>query len=544
MLKFISNLFRKTESTPLALLTHGSSHFSGEAPAIVPTVEIAHLSLAAILAKFPADLRGCVQNLPDDAATVTLPVPTIIKQLPTCSVKMSLASLYRQAPPGVFKPGPPEDKRMVEVPLAEIFKRVRPELLKRRQDQRPSAVPADGYNLFGDKENPRAVALTLPEAPEQEPAKPETIIDFGPTITAQQPSDEAEPIEKTPITPVTPTAPLAPPADLAASVAPTPALKMPVPAPVPAPATAPAAAPAPKPVPAPVAVKKEGPPLVLPIGELAANWPELIRAEVGTMNGATVSLPNSEVTAGLAKGRVLFHWGQLRDWITPPPPGASGADADTELSLPLRIVAPAFLKASKGTTEARQRASFGEDIPTLFRGNEATPAAPAPALCVIPEEAPAAARIEPEPESEPVVLPKAAVPAAPVAETLAQTLGEIFSQPGKTSWSPTEIVENVTKLAGVSGAIVAMQEGLVVAHRLPDQMNGETFAAFMPQIFARLNKYAGEMSLGAINAVTLHTQGAPCQMFQHGEILFAALGNAGEALPAHALHLCADTFKK
>ena len=104
MLKFISNLFRKTDAAPIPLAVHGSSHFSGEAPPIVPTVEVAHLSLAAILSKFPADLRGCVQQLPDAAVTVTLPLPTILKQLPTCSVKMSLASLYRQAPAGIFKP--------------------------------------------------------------------------------------------------------------------------------------------------------------------------------------------------------------------------------------------------------------------------------------------------------------------------------------------------------------------------------------------------------------------------------------------------------
>ena len=168
MLKFISNLFRKSNQVQTAPVIR-SGHFNGEAPQIVPTVETAQLSLAAILAKFPADLKGCIQQMPEPTATVALPVPTILKQLPSCSVKMSLASLYRQAPAGVFKPGPPEEKRMVEVPLPEIFKRVRPELLKRREDQRPCPMPQDGYNLFGDKDNPHAVALTLPEAPPTPP---------------------------------------------------------------------------------------------------------------------------------------------------------------------------------------------------------------------------------------------------------------------------------------------------------------------------------------------------------------------------------------
>ena len=75
-------------------------------------------------------------------------------------------------------------------------------------------------------------------------------------------------------------------------------------------------------------------------------------------------------------------------------------------------------------------------------------------------------------------------------------------------------------------------------------MNGEAFAAFLPQVFARLNQYAAEMKLGAVNALTIHSDGLPCQMFRHGEILFAALGKEGEALPFEALTLCASHFKE
>ena len=510
MLKFISNLFRKSDLARTPLAVHGSSHFTGEAPPIVPTVEIAHLSLAAILSKFPADLRGCVQQLPDAAVTVTLPVPTILKQLPSCSVKMSLASLYRQAPAGIFKPGPPEEKRMVEVPLPEIFKRVRPELLKRRQDQRPCAMPEEGYNLFGDKENPHAVALTLPEAPEPPPPAP--VVDFGGENTFQRVAPHPEEAEE----PLAPAASLAPPAEMTASVAPSPVLKKAAAVPMPKAAK-----------PAPVALKVEGPPLVMPIRDLAGKWPELIQAEVGAMNGSTVALPNEAVTAGLAKGRVAFKWGQLREWITPPPPGASGADVDTELTLPLRVVAPAFLKLSKGGSDTRKRASIGEEIPALFHGADAPASAPVP-----PPEEPAAV-VEPPPVAAP----------APVRAVAAQTINELFGQPDKASWSPAEIVENVTKLPGISGAVVAMQEGLLVAQRLPEHMNGETFAAFLPQIFARLNQYACEMKLGEVNAVTVHAGGVPCQMFRQGEVLFAAVGQAGEPLPTDALHLCASQFK-
>ena len=526
MFTFISNLFRKSGQGQTPATIRSGSHFMGEAQPIVPTVETAQLSLAAILAKFPADLKPCVLQMPDPAVTVALPVPTILKQLPSCSVKMSLASLYRQAPAGVFKPGPPEDKRMVEVPLPEIFKKVRPELLKRRADQRPCQMPQEGFELFGDKENPHAVALTLPDVVESPPVAKVPVFECEPEAAVKMPEPAVE----------EPTAPLAAPAELAASVAPAPALKFPAPAPKPAPVS--------KPTPsAPVAPKVEGPPLVLPIGELAANWPELIQAEIGAMNGATVSLPAGEVTAGLAKGRVVFTWGALREWIAPVPPGASGADVNTELALPLRVVAPAFLKLTKGAGEAKKRVAIDEEIPALFHGAESAPAAPAPppveapvASASAPVETPAAPPIAPP---APAPGPVAAAPAPP-----AQSIGELFGQPGKTNWSPSDIVENVAKLPGVSGAVVAMQEGLLVAQRLPEHLNGEAFAAFLPQIFARLNQYSGEMKLGEVDELTFSARGAQCHSFRLGEVLFATVGKPGEPLPVEALRVCANQLKK
>ena len=545
MFTFISNLFRKSGQEQTPAVIRSGSHFMGEAPPIVPTVETAQLSLAAILAKFPDDLKSRIQQMPEPTATVALPVPTILKQLPSCSVKMSLASLYRQAPAGVFKPGPPEEKRMVEVPLAEIFKKVRPELLKRRQDQRPCRMPDDGFELFGDKENPHAVALTLPDAVQSPPVPKIPVFECEPEAAPEMPEPAPE----------APSLPLAAPAELAASVAPSPSLKLSVATPKPAPVSKPArqapSAPAVTAVTAAAATPKvEGPPLVLPIGELAAKWPELIQAEVGAMNGATVSLPASEVTAGLAKGRVVFAWGVLREWITPVPPGASGADADTELALPLRVVAPAFLKHTKNSGDAKKRVAIDDEIPALFHGAEgapAAPAAPAQTLAPPPDEVPESLAPVPieTPAAPPIAPPAPApepTPAAP-APTV-RSIGELFGQPEKTNWSPSAIVENVTKLPGVSGAVVAMQEGLLVAQHLPEHLDGEAFAAFLPQIFARLNQYAGEMKLGEVDELAISASGADCYVFRLGDVLFAAVGKAGEGLPVEALRICASQLRK
>ena len=83
-------------------------------------------------------------------------------------------------------------------------------------------------------------------------------------------------------------------------------------------------------------------PLVLSLQELVGSWPEPIKSEALALNGATVTLPSSEVAAGLAKGKVAFQWGQIRAWLTPPPSAPTEASEDIQLPLPLRIVAPAF----------------------------------------------------------------------------------------------------------------------------------------------------------------------------------------------------------
>jgi predicted regulator of Ras-like GTPase activity (Roadblock/LC7/MglB family) len=162
----------------------------------------------------------------------------------------------------------------------------------------------------------------------------------------------------------------------------------------------------------------------------------------------------------------------------------------------------------------------------------AAPAAPAPVV-----EAPAAA--VPAPEA-----PAAPAPAATPAKAAPQTVGEIFGNPKKQSWTPAELVAGLVKLPGVAGAIVALQEGLPVAASLPEGVKSDVVAAFLPQIFARLNLYAGEMKLGDVDDLLFTTHGAHCQIYRLGYIYFAVLGKAGEALPWHELHLITEELAR
>jgi predicted regulator of Ras-like GTPase activity (Roadblock/LC7/MglB family) len=654
MLQLLTKLFRKSKAaTPVRTKVAAANSAPAQALA-VPRVEIASLSLLAILQRFPEDLKGGIARMPDAEAMIALPVPSIAKQLPSGSVKMSLASIYRQAPAGTFANARFEEKRLVEVPLSEIFKRVKPELLKRRADQRQSELAEEGIDVFGDKDNPYAIAPSSDE-PRRRPL-------FTPTPDAAENDADlnAEPSPEPVLRMQSPSAPAAPPAaapsfragsgvmrlatpspgettsapperpsgfspslDLPAGspTTPSPALKMPSAENGSSHGGAVAKAPRtnvqdPRTTSANLG---DAPPLVIPLKDVIAKWPESIVSELGSIEGATVTLPAAEVGSGLAKGKVAFTWEQIRGWIQPAREHDTTNPLDLELSLPLRVLAPAFLQSSKQQKE-RRKLAIDESIPALFSGGQsarpvATSAAPPPLPVVQPEPerpvVPEPAAIEPEPAAEtddaiagaapvsteveaapadvvsepvaeppvqsapsapiisrPVLEPEEVVrPAAPVLKEVAATaltpapsatstapsassilaedkapnsLGEVFGQPGKASWSPGEIVQEVVKLPQIAGAIVALSEGLVVAHRLPEGMKGEVVAAFLPQIFGRLNQYCTEMKLGEIDELLLSSGGAYFQAYHSGQIFFAVLGKQGESLPWHALRLMAE----
>ena len=75
-------------------------------------------------------------------------------------------------------------------------------------------------------------------------------------------------------------------------------------------------------------------------------------------------------------------------------------------------------------------------------------------------------------------------------------------------------------------------------------MKSEVVAAFLPQIFARLNQYAGEMRLGDVDDLLFTTHGAHCQIYRLGYIYFAVLGKAGESLPWHELRLITEELAR
>jgi predicted regulator of Ras-like GTPase activity (Roadblock/LC7/MglB family) len=516
MLNLFKKLFGKSEPKAAFPIAAAVAPLPPSTP--LPTVEVAHLSLAAIIARFPDELRPLLLHEPDAAAHVALPLPTILKQLPTGSVKMSLASLQRQAH-GLIQPLNPGDKRTIDVPLVEVFRHIRPHTLKRRSDQRPYFVPENGFNLFGDSMNPYAVS------PDDhiETVTASQVLDLTPDIQEPRVLKMDEGLREH-FSTALPASSLSAPAAFAAE------LKLETPSVVPA-AIAPPKFIAPKPpADAPAVAKPEGPTLALKIGPLAANWPDDIRAEVAALDPATtVTLPVDDVTAGLAKGRVIFSWAQIHAWLEPEPPPTAAARS-TALQLPLKIVAPAFLSAAKKPQGERKSMELDASIPALFSDSR-TPVA---------ELAPAEPPLQPEPEPAVLAAPAAIAP----ANMLPETVGELFGQPHKQDWTPSELVAGTVKLPGVAGAVVALQEGLQVAATLPDGVKSEVVAAFLPQIFARLNQYSGEMKLGEVDDLLFTTHGAHCQIYRLGYVYLAVLGKPGESLPWHELRLITEELAR
>jgi len=84
---------------------------------------------------------------------------------------------------------------------------------------------------------------------------------------------------------------------------------------------------------------------------------------------------------------------------------------------------------------------------------------------------------------------------------------------------------------GVAGALIALPDGLMVASRLSSDLNGDTLAAFLPQIFGKVTQCTKELRMGELNNLSFTVGNVPWKIFRVNAIFFAAFGRAGEALP-------------
>ena len=368
---------------------------------------------------------------------------------------------------------------------------------------------------------PPAPPIKMRPAPVAPPPTPARTSDHAaaqpPAAAAMRLVREALPIQPAPAAPVPPPPPAPMTQPHAAPPAPPAPLRPPHPAPAPAAfqSGVPAAAPAP--------AKPAGPPILLPLASLADAWPEQIRKEIVDLNlvDAQVALPANGVEQGLKQGRIVFTWKSVRAWLKPAVPATASPNDATALEMPLKVVAPSFLARQK-ETKPQEKVAVDEDIPNLFFGF-------------------------PQPESAP-----AAVNSARPADTNfyvwgdtsdTVTLQESEVKRGSTPGTkfvakyatPNEVVSRAAGLEGVAGALIALPDGLMVANQLPPELNGDTLAAFLPQIFGKVSQCTKELRMGELNNLNFTVGNVPWKIFRVNAIFFAAFGRPGEPLPTAQL---------
>jgi predicted regulator of Ras-like GTPase activity (Roadblock/LC7/MglB family) len=246
---------------------------------------------------------------------------------------------------------------------------------------------------------------------------------------------------------------------------------------------------------------------------------------------AKVSLPVEMMEQALKRGKVAFPWKALRSWIKPAPLPAVSVHDNVALDLPLKLIAPLFLNRQQDAGKAHQKVAIDENIPNLFFGfpqpgepsNAGTAAADSHAVSkpvdtnyyVWDDTSEAAKSEETDFKRKPAASP-----------------GTNFLTRCAT---PNEVVSRAAALDGVVGALIALPDGLMVASRLSSDLNGDTLAAFLPQIFGKVSQCTKELRMGELNNLNFTVGNVPWKIFRVNAIFFAVFGRPGQPLPTGQL---------
>lgn len=263
---------------------------------------------------------------------------------------------------------------------------------------------------------------------------------------------------------------------------------------------------------------------------LAESWPEAVRQELVQANlvDAKVVLPAEVIERALKQGRIAFTWKTLRSWIKPAPTLGVSAHDSTVLELPLKVVAPPFLARQKEAGKLQKKVVVDDEIPNLFFGFPQPEAAS-------PRVAAATSPTAPKPADTNYYVWDDTSDRARIQEDEVKRGPSAGTKFVAKYATPNEIVSRAAALDGVVGSLIALPDGLMVASRLPSDLNGDTLAAFLPQIFGKINQCTKELRMGELNNVNFTVGNIPWKIFRVNAIFFAAFGRAGEPLPTAQL---------
>jgi len=276
-------------------------------------------------------------------------------------------------------------------------------------------------------------------------------------------------------------------------------------------------------------------PFILSLAVVAEGWPQALRWEILQMDlaDANVALPAGIVEQGLRQGRVAFSWKTLRSWIKPVPALTASAQDDTIVELPLQIIAPLFLASQRDSRQSRRKVTTSETIPDLFFASPhlETPSNPTLPPATLPQET-----------FPPAALPPATHPAKPRWTAAARpAAAEVKPSPARgipfapKYATPDEIVSRAAALDDVAGVLIGLPDGLLVASRLAPDLNADTLAAFLPEIFGKVSQCTRELRMGELNHLNFTVGDISWELFRANGIFFAAFGRPGQPLPSSQL---------
>jgi predicted regulator of Ras-like GTPase activity (Roadblock/LC7/MglB family) len=455
---------------------------------VFPQEECVDFPLKAITDLFGDELKAALRKQPSEHVQVHIPRALIQPQLAAGAVRITFAQLREVTPEIFFHAEAAPAGAKVQLPMEIVLQQMMP---ARRQGQRQPAAPMNIPSIFVKAE----AARTNGGVPR---------VSADPWYTPRRPTYEAPP-EPQPAQPQPAAAPDAAAPDAPAADAPAANKKhfQPLAAVTERTRRAPEAA----------AAAPSTPPgmFALPLAGVLAALPGEVRHALNGSEAQTALffVPIGEIERRLRTGKLLFKWGQLRDWCNASLSALAAPELDMlDIELPLAAVVPLFM-AAREAQDPRKQVEIDARIPDIFARSKAAtphpaPPAPAPALAPAPAEPPAM-RLEKMPE-----------PAKP--------------EPLPTAGAPAQIVGRLRALDGVTGSFIATADGLLVAGDVPNA-NENVLAAFAPTVFAQLTKYADMARLGLPESVDINLGGDLVHVRKAGNLYLGVLMSGGHPPP-------------
>jgi predicted regulator of Ras-like GTPase activity (Roadblock/LC7/MglB family) len=210
------------------------------------------------------------------------------------------------------------------------------------------------------------------------------------------------------------------------------------------------------------------------------------------------------------------------------------------VELPLKVIAPLVMARARDG-KPQQKVAIDEEIPNLFFGfPQGDPGAAEPAPATFETPAPSRTPSPSQTSSSKTLDTNYYVwddssDSARVDETAFKRKNTPGTEFVTRYATPNEVVSRAAAMEGVAGALIALPDGLMVASKISSDLNGDTLAAFLPQIFGKVSQCTKELRMGELNNLNFTVGNVPWKIFRVNAIFFAAFGRVGQPLPTAQL---------